>query len=110
MAATERLICAAALVDGGPEVRFEIRRDGQAAPAFAIRQHGRVYAYVNRCSHFGVELDWQPGRFFDVSELYLIRTTHGRCTLPTAGGAWAAVATEKACSGWPSPSANKAFT
>ena len=47
------------------------------AAAFAVRFRGRVRAFLNRCGHLPVELDWEEGRFFDASGLYLICATHG---------------------------------
>lgn len=86
MAAAARLICFSSdLSDGGPGVRFEIDTLREPLPAFAVRYNGRVYAYVNRCRHIGVELDWLPGRFFDDSGLYLICATHGATYLPDDG-------------------------
>lgn len=86
MAEGERLICASeALVDGGPGVRFSVARHGAEEPAFAIRFGGRVYAYLNRCGHVPVELDWQHGEFFDHSKLYLICATHGALYAPESG-------------------------
>ena len=87
MAGGERIVvCAsAALTDGGDGVRFEIGRGGARAPAFAIRYAGRVYAYVNRCAHVGVELDWQAGRFFDADGMVLLCSTHGAVYDPTSG-------------------------
>jgi len=87
MAGVERLVvCAsAALVDGGAGVRFELRRRGQTHPAFAVRYDGRVHAYVNRCAHVGVELDWQPGQFFDSEGIVLICSTHGALYDPVSG-------------------------
>lgn len=38
---------------------------------------GRSIAYLSRCAHVGVELDWMKGEFFDDSGLYLICSTHG---------------------------------
>src|SRR5690606_36272734 len=67
MATRERLICAStALVDGGDGVRFEVLRHGERQAAFAVRYFGTVYAYLNRCAHVPIELDWQRGRFFDM--------------------------------------------
>ncbi len=61
-----RLLCAGSdLADGGDGVRFEIEHKGETVPAFAIRHGGRVYAYLNRCAHIAMELDWNPGKFFD---------------------------------------------
>lgn len=84
--ASSRLICASnALVEGGDGVRFEIDWNGNAAPAFAIRHGGRVYAYLNRCAHIAMELDWKPGKFFDADGEYLICSTHGALYAPATG-------------------------
>lgn len=86
MAARQRLICASeALQEGALGVRFEVRRGGESLPAFAIRHRGRVRAYLNRCGHIPVELDWQPGAFFDHSRLYLLCSTHGALYDPATG-------------------------
>ena len=86
MAADSRLICRAdALVDGGPGVRFSVAQNGSEAPAFAIRHRGRVFAYLNRCAHVPIELDWQQNEFFDSCKLYLICSTHGALYAPETG-------------------------
>jgi nitrite reductase/ring-hydroxylating ferredoxin subunit len=82
----ERLICASGeLADGGRGLRFEVERHGRMEPAFAIRYRGRVHAYLNRCGHVPVELDWNEGEFFDMSGLYLICATHGALYSPGTG-------------------------
>ncbi|HET7730106.1 MAG TPA: Rieske 2Fe-2S domain-containing protein [Usitatibacter sp.] len=86
MARIERLICsAAALAEGGPGVRFELRPGDSWGTGFAVRFRGRVYAYVNRCPHAGTELDWQPGEFFEETGLYLACSTHGALFEPGNG-------------------------
>lgn len=87
MAAGKRLICAGAdLRDGAAGVRFEVRaRDGELLPAFAVRHGGLVRAYVNRCPHADLELDWLPGEFFDAERLYLICAVHGALYDPSDG-------------------------
>ncbi len=86
MAAGERLICASAdLLEGGAGVRFQVERHGGPAPAFVVRYRGRPRAYLNRCAHVPVELDWQPGAFFDSSGLYLICAVHGALFAPETG-------------------------
>jgi nitrite reductase/ring-hydroxylating ferredoxin subunit len=80
------VICpSAALVDRGEGVRFEVVQGGARHPAFAIRFDGRVHAYRNRCAHVAVELDWQPGRFFDADGIVLICSTHGALYDPATG-------------------------
>lgn len=73
------------LRDGGPGVRFEIPHGHEALSAFAIRYRGAVRAFLNRCAHVPVELDWLPGVFFDDQGQYLICATHGATYLPDDG-------------------------
>jgi len=80
------LVCASGdLVDGGDGIRFDIEHDGKMVPAFAIRYGGRAYAYLNRCAHIAMELDWNPGKFFDAEGEYLICSTHGALYAPESG-------------------------
>lgn len=80
------MICASAeLAEGGRGVRFEVELRGRATPAFVVRFGGVPRAYVNRCAHVAVELDWQPGVFFDADGLYLICSMHGATYDPATG-------------------------
>ena len=80
------MICASgALQDGGDGVRFTVRRGEVEVPAFVVRHGGVVHAYINRCSHLPIELDWLPGRFFDSSRHCLICATHGAMYAPESG-------------------------
>jgi len=82
----ERLVCASGdLADGGDGVRFEFEWRGAPAQAFAIRYRGRVHAYLNRCAHVEMELDWKAGKFFDAEGEYLICSTHGALYAPESG-------------------------
>lgn len=86
MAGGERLICAsAALRDSGDGVRFEVEYFGERAPAFAVRYLGCVHAYLNRCAHVAMELDWREGQFFDLEGRDLICSTHGAVYAATSG-------------------------
>lgn len=86
MAETARLICRSAeLVERGKGVRFEVATEHGTAQAFLVRYGGKAFAYLNRCTHIGVELDWNAGEFFDESGLYLVCATHGATYLPDVG-------------------------
>ncbi len=80
-------ICASSdLVDGGHGVRFDLPNQGnRPLPAFAIRHAGRVSAFLNQCAHVPVELDWQPGVFFDDEGEFLVCATHGASYRPADG-------------------------
>lgn len=83
---SRKLIGASAeLEERGPAIRFTIDDGGEAAPAFAIRYQGAVYAYLNRCTHVSLELDFLPGHFFDTSGEYLICANHGALYDPDSG-------------------------
>jgi nitrite reductase/ring-hydroxylating ferredoxin subunit len=87
MARRQRLIAASdQIVERGKGFRFSVDAPGGGwLPAFAIRYRGEVFAYVNRCAHVSVELDWDEGNFFDVSGLYLVCATHGAAYYPDTG-------------------------
>ncbi len=74
-----------ALVDGGEGVRFPVRVAGATATGFVVRYRGRVFAYLNRCAHVALELDWLPGRFFDTGGELLVCATHGALYDPESG-------------------------
>ncbi|WP_417531493.1 Rieske (2Fe-2S) protein [Marinobacter lipolyticus] len=52
---------------------------------FVFRRNGRVYGYLNRCPHLGIELNWMPGRFMDSDNCFIQCSTHGALFLPDSG-------------------------
>ncbi len=62
-----------------------MRFGGEAIPAFAVRHEGKVHAYLNRCAHIAMELDWLPGAFFDSEGRDLICSTHGAVYSASSG-------------------------
>jgi len=81
-----RAVCPSeALVNGGVAVRFTARVHGVDAPAFVMRYHDTVRAFVNECAHVPVELDLNPGQVFDQSGEYLVCSMHGAYYAPDSG-------------------------
>lgn len=79
-------LCASSdLQDGGRAVAFDLLYAGQRCRAFAIRYEGQVHAYLNRCSHVAIEMDFQEGQFFDDSGRWLLCSTHGAAYAPDSG-------------------------
>ena len=79
-------LCASAdLIDGGLAVPFDVVYAGQTCRAFAIRYKGCVHAYLNRCSHVAMEMDYLPHHFFDDTKQWLICATHGALYAPDTG-------------------------
>ncbi len=73
------------LQEGGLAVPFDVVHHGQHCRAFAIRFEGRVHAYLNRCAHVPMEMDYQENRFFDDSGRWLMCATHGATYAPDTG-------------------------
>jgi nitrite reductase/ring-hydroxylating ferredoxin subunit len=79
-------LCASGdLVSAGPAVPFDVMYLGQTSRAFAVRYQGQVHAYLNRCTHVPMELDWQPNQVFDHSGHWLLCATHGAVYRPETG-------------------------
>jgi nitrite reductase/ring-hydroxylating ferredoxin subunit len=73
------------LVESGDGVPFDVVYAGQTCRAFAIRYEGRAHAYLNRCTHVAMEMDYRPNRFFDDSGRWLLCATHGAVYAPDTG-------------------------
>jgi nitrite reductase/ring-hydroxylating ferredoxin subunit len=79
-------ICRSAdLLEGGKGVRFPLAAGGGDTSGFIVRYQNVVHAYLNRCAHVPIELDWTEGEFFDSSGLYLMCSTHGAIYSPSSG-------------------------
>jgi nitrite reductase/ring-hydroxylating ferredoxin subunit len=72
-----RICPADSLAEQGDGIRFQISHAGGPIPAFLLRIDGQARAYLNRCSHVPVELDWNEGKFLDASGRSIICATHG---------------------------------
>lgn len=73
------------LLEGGLAVPFDVVYAGQTCRAFAVRYDGVAHAYLNRCTHVAMELDWQPNRVFDASGRWLLCASHGAAYRPDTG-------------------------
>jgi nitrite reductase/ring-hydroxylating ferredoxin subunit len=83
--AIEPLCDARALEERGKAWVWDVLEFGRPARAFALRVDGQVRAYMNRCLHVPVELDWQPGEFLDSDKRFIICSIHGATYDPADG-------------------------
>lgn len=79
------LCLSADLRDSGAAVPFDVVYAGQSLRAFAVRFQGQPAAYLNRCTHVAMELDWQPNQVFDSDGQWLLCATHGAAYSPQTG-------------------------
>jgi nitrite reductase/ring-hydroxylating ferredoxin subunit len=80
-----RLCASADLADGATAFVFDLLEWGRPVRGFAQRAQGRVVAYLNRCAHVPMEMDWQPGVFLDSSKRWILCSTHGAAYDPGDG-------------------------
>lgn len=83
---TPQYLCdSGALEECGDAVTFDVVEWGRSAPAFAVRFDNVAVAYLNRCAHVPSELDWQPGKFWDMDKRFIICAVHGALYDPPNG-------------------------
>lgn len=73
------------LENGGSGIEFNVLKNDEVLPAFVIRFHDVVYAYINRCSHMELKLNFINDDFFDLNKESLICATHGALYKPETG-------------------------
>jgi len=78
-------VVGAADLGPGQTRKFLLRRGSIELECFVANYAGRLVAYVNRCCHVPMTMDWVENRFFTEDKRYLLCATHGACYLPETG-------------------------
>jgi nitrite reductase/ring-hydroxylating ferredoxin subunit len=69
----------------GTTKKFLLQRDGQELEGFLVNAGGVLHAWVNRCRHVPMSLDWVDNQFFTADGRFLQCATHGAYYLPDTG-------------------------
>jgi nitrite reductase/ring-hydroxylating ferredoxin subunit len=69
----------------GATKKFIITPGGHEVEAFLVNFDGAFYAYVNRCRHIALTLDWVDNRFFTEDGRHIICANHGATYEPKTG-------------------------
>lgn len=69
----------------GKTKKFLFVRAGQEIEAFALNRGGEIHAYLNRCRHVPMTMDWVENQFFTEEGDYILCATHGACYVPETG-------------------------
>lgn len=72
-------------IDHGASKKFTLRRGQREFEALLVNFQGNLFAYVNRCPHTGITLDWVNNQFFSSDRRYLMCATHGAVFEPPTG-------------------------
>ena len=60
----------------GETRKFLLPSDGEPIEAFVVNADGTLHAWVNRCRHVALTMDWVENRFLD-DEGFIVCATHG---------------------------------
>ena len=80
-----KLVGAVGELERGTSKKFTMRRGGRDFEALLVNYEGNHFAYVNRCPHTGITLDWVNNQFFSSDNRYLMCATHGAVFEPPSG-------------------------
>ena len=69
----------------GTSRKFVFTADGFDTEGFVVNVDGALHAYVNRCRHVPMGLDWLENQFFTEDGQYVQCATHGAYYVPETG-------------------------
>ena len=72
-------------LQSGESKKFLLPIRGADEECFLINYDGRFYAYVNRCRHIPIAMDWVDNQFFAEQGRYLMCQTHNAYYEPDSG-------------------------
>jgi len=56
---------------------LEIMDVGTTKACFLVYRDNKVFSFLNRCPHTGINLDWTPNQFLDSRNEFIQCATHG---------------------------------
>lgn len=69
----------------GMTKKFRLNCRRSTVEAVLVNYQGNLYAYVNRCRHIPISMDWVDNQFFAEDGRYLICANHGATYEPATG-------------------------
>jgi len=78
-------VALATAVKPGASIKFLMPIRGVDEECFVVNYHGHLHAYVNRCRHVPMAMDWVDNQFFAERGRYLMCQTHNAYYDPASG-------------------------
>lgn len=78
-------VCSSAALRPGESLKFMLPVRGAEEECFLINFRGEYHAYVNRCRHVPMAMDWIDNQFFAERGRYLMCQTHNAYYEPASG-------------------------
>lgn len=72
-------------VSPGQTKKFFLQVDGREVECFLVNYENKLFAYVNRCRHVPMTMDWVENQFLTEDGRYILCATHGAAFEPDSG-------------------------
>ena len=72
-------------VTPGQTKKFVLSVEGRETECFLVNYEGQLFAYVNRCRHVPMTMDWIENQFLTEDGRYILCATHGAAYEPETG-------------------------
>lgn len=72
-------------VELGHTKKFMLPVGANEVECFVVNYGGELYAYVNRCRHVPMTMDWVENQFLTEEGRYILCATHGAAYEPETG-------------------------
>jgi nitrite reductase/ring-hydroxylating ferredoxin subunit len=69
----------------GQTKKFFLNSNGYEIECFVVNHAGTMHAWVNRCCHIPMTMDWIENQFLTEDGNFVQCATHGACYLPDTG-------------------------
>jgi nitrite reductase/ring-hydroxylating ferredoxin subunit len=69
----------------GMSKKFTLSNGKHNMEGMLLNYRGSLHAYLNRCPHIGLSLDWVDNQFFTVDGRFLMCANHGATFEPATG-------------------------
>jgi nitrite reductase/ring-hydroxylating ferredoxin subunit len=69
----------------GMTKKFHLKCHGETVEGLLVNYGGDIFAYLNRCRHIPLSMDWMDNQFFTEDKRYLLCANHGATYEPTTG-------------------------
>jgi len=85
MAETSLVVARVGEIQPGHTKKFLLDIDDREEECFVVNHEGTLHAYVNRCLHVPMTMDWIENQFMTEDQQFILCATHGACYLPDTG-------------------------
>jgi len=79
------VVCRVGEIVPGHTKKFFLRNGEHEEECFVVNHGGTLHAYINRCSHVPMTMDWIENQFMTEDRQFIQCATHGACYLPDTG-------------------------